>query len=138
MSTTNLFELAARNKVRFQTQRGMLSVEDLWDLPLTSTKSDANLDAIARSLHNELKNDTVSFVEPAGDSKTSRESTARQLKFDIVKHIIDVRLAESAAARDAAARTAQKQRILELVERKREAALEAKSEEELLALLNQL
>ena len=33
-----MFEQAARLKLRFETSRGLLSVEDLWDLPLTSAR----------------------------------------------------------------------------------------------------
>jgi hypothetical protein len=37
----NIFEQATRAKIRFSTPVGMLSVEDLWDLPLTSTQGQA-------------------------------------------------------------------------------------------------
>ena len=44
----NIFEQAARQKIRFESVLGLLCVEDLWDLPLTSLNSKrANLDDIA-------------------------------------------------------------------------------------------
>ena len=40
MTTENLFEMATRNKMRFSSTKGELSVEDLWDL------SDKDLDVV--------------------------------------------------------------------------------------------
>ena len=57
-----MFEQAARMKLRFDTPRGALSAEDLWDLPLTSTRG-LSLNDIAITLHHALKHDTVSFVD---------------------------------------------------------------------------
>ena len=51
---SNLFEVAARKKYRFDSQKGLLSVEELWDLPLQSTKS-VSLDSIAIALNKEIK-----------------------------------------------------------------------------------
>lgn len=44
----SIFEQASREKVRFQTQVGQVSVEDLWELPLSSKANKPNLDDIAK------------------------------------------------------------------------------------------
>ena len=80
-----MFEKATRIKLRFESKKGLLSVEQLWDLPLNS------LDEIAISLNKEVKDiSEVSFIKPLSNNK-NKELT---LKFNIVKHIIDVKLTE--------------------------------------------
>ncbi|MDR1638314.1 MAG: hypothetical protein LBT59_01340 [Clostridiales bacterium] len=126
-----MFEKAARLKYRFESSKGLLTVEDLWDLPLTSETKRANLDDIARELHKQLKSgDDISFVYP------ERKSNATiQAKFDIVKHIIDVKLLELEAAKKAEQNKLQKQKILRLISEKDDEVLRGKSREELTALL---
>lgn len=122
-----MFEQAIRMKLRFTTSQGQLTVEDLWDLPLTSTTNKANLDAIAVGLYAELNsNRNISFV-----NNGSTGDQTLQLKFDIVKHIIDVRKAENASAVEARARKDQKQRLLELINQKENESLAGKSIDEL-------
>ena len=76
-----MFEKASRMKLRYQTNRGVISVEDLWDLSLES------LDAIAISLNKKLKeSQTESFIK----TKT-KDTTELELKFNIVKHNIDIK-----------------------------------------------
>ncbi len=124
-----MFEKASRAQLRFNSPKGLLTVEDLWLLPLTSTVGKANLDDIARGLHAELKSDnTVSFVEP---TKTADVRT--QLAFDITKHIIGVRLAENAKAAEAAANKEKKQKLLDILARKQDDALSALSIDDLRA-----
>lgn len=129
----NMFEKAARAKTRFETSQGMLSVEELWDLPLTSKTGKASLDGIARELYNKLKvNLNVSFVEP------ERTDTETQFQFDLVKHIIDVRLAENQAAILRRENAEKKQRVLSLIAQKEDNQLSEMSLEDLRRLVEAL
>ena len=129
-----MFEKASRLKLRFESTKGQLQIEDLWDLPLTSTKGQANLDDIARGLHRQLKNgDDVSFV-----NATHKSDEVVQLKFDIVKHIIDVRLVENEAAAKARENKEKKQQLLAIIAQKKDAALQGTPLEELEAMVAQM
>ena len=133
--TIQAFVTATRLKLRFDTPQGQLPIEDLWDLPLTSTNPNkANLDALAIQLHGKLQTtSTVSFVNtPAKVDDTT------QVKFDVVKHIIDTRMAENASAAQAAANKAKKQQLLQVLERKENAAIENLSADEIKNLINSL
>lgn len=121
-----LFEQASRLKLRFDTNSGTLAVEDLWDLPLTSAAK-TDLDDIAQGLHRELKDsEEVSFVV-----KTQRKNERLELAFDIVKHVIEVKIAERDAARGLALRKEKKQQLLALLADKKNEELKGKSAAEL-------
>ena len=47
---SEIFMKATQKKLRFDSTQGLLTVEDLWDLPLTGTNKKANLDDIAIGL----------------------------------------------------------------------------------------
>ena len=128
-----MFEKAVRQKLRFNTAVGMLTVEDLWDLPLTSTRS-ANLNDIAKALNRELKAAAdEDFVNLA-----TKPNEGLQLAFDVVKHIIDVRLAENSDAKQASERREKKARLLELIAHKQDESLASKSIEKLTAMVEAL
>ena len=128
-----MFEKASRMKLRFPSPVGMLTVEDVWDLPLVSKKG-ANLDDMARYLNKELKNsDTESFV-----LKRTKPNEELSLKFEIVKHIIAVRLAENEAAENLQKAKEKKQQILGIIADKEAESLKGKSLDELKALLDSL
>jgi hypothetical protein len=130
----NIFEKASRDKLRFATHRGSVSVEDLWDLPLSSMTGKVNLDEIAISLHKQLRStDVMSFV----DDKATADPTI-QLRFDIVKHVIETRKAENAKVLSDRAKAEKKQVILAALARKRESAIETASEEDLQKMLSEL
>lgn len=127
----DIFEKAARIKLRFDTGRGLLFAEDLFDLPLTSKTGRVNLDDIARGFHKKLRsNDDVSFVETE-----SKSDETVQLSFDIVKHVIDVKLEENRLEREKTARAEKKQRILAIMADKEDESLKGRSLEELKAEL---
>lgn len=128
----SIFEQGTRAKLRFTTPNGMLGIEDLWDLPLTSRR--ANLDDIARYLDAELKSSaSVSFVK-----EVSETNAATKLAFDIVLHIINVKISEQKAASLAADNREKKQRIMAIIEQKQAEALSASSIEDLQQMLNTL
>ena len=124
-----LFEQATRLKLRFDTPNGLLTVEDLWDLPLTSARR-ANLDDIAKGLNRAVKEtEEESFVTPRASN------TELGLKFEIVKHVIAAKMRENEAERTAADKKRQRERIMEIMAQKQDSELAGKSLEELQGLL---
>lgn len=128
-SHMNMFLEATRRKLRFDTPIGLVSVEDLWDLPLTSQKG-ASLDRLAVKFSRALRDQTESFVNLA--DANNEDIT---LKFNIVKQIIDIKLAERDAAKAAKEKAEKKQKILAILERKQDAVLENASADELQSIL---
>ena len=60
MSNDKLFLIASRKKFRFATQRGEITVEQLWEIPL---KGAVSIDSIAIALNDAIqKSTTKSFV----------------------------------------------------------------------------
>ena len=125
--TENIFEMATRTKYRFP-YKGMISVEDLWDLNQTQ------LDSIYKALNKEVKanqEDSLMFSQTQTDLDL-------QAKIEIVRHIYTTK-EQDAARRTAAAENAEKKRrILEILEQKQEDSLKNKSEDELLKMLNEI
>lgn len=130
-----MFEKAIRLKLRFASPQGALMLEDLWDLPLTSGRTNqANLNNIAKDISRQLKDaGEEDFVNPK-----SGADEVLALKMEIVKHVIQVRQAENEATRAAADRKDKKERLLELIARKQDQQLEGKSLEELNAMVEAL
>lgn len=129
-----MFEKASRLKLRFDSPNGSLSVEDLWDLPLQSSTKRANLDDLAIHLNKTLKDTTTeSFVK-----KSAPKNDELQLKFDIVRHVITVRLAENEAESLKKSNAERKQKLLAILAEKQDADLKGKSTEELQKLINEL
>ena len=133
VNVSDLFLIASRQKFKFNSTKGLLSVEDLWDLPLQSQTGKASLDEIARELHNKLKEDTeISFVTPK-----SSDTTVQQ-KFDIVKFIIDTRITEREAAVNERARADRRAKLMEVIERKENDNLNNMNIEDLKKLLQDM
>ena len=125
-----LFTDATRLKLRFNTVVGVLSVEDLWDLPLES-KNKVNLDSIAIALHRELKDTKEeSFISK------SKANPILEMKLDIVKYIIGVKLQESEDRAKAKVKSEQRAKIADLIEEKQNESLKSLSLDELKALYN--
>lgn len=120
MTTENLFESATRSKMRFPF-KGMISVEDLWDLSLT------NLDSVFKTLNAEVKK---SEEESLLNTK-SKEDEEISNKIEIVKYIVSVKLDEKKKREDAKKNAEMRQRLLEIKAKRQDAALENMSDEDL-------
>ena len=131
-----IFVEASRKKFRFSTPQGNVSVEDLWELPLESKRmNQANLNDIAVDLDEQIQKSgtTKNFIKT-----TTKTNDELKSKFEIVLHVIKVKQEEEEAATAAHEKSVQKQRILELLAKKKDEALAGKSEEELQELLKNL
>lgn len=127
MEAGKLFETATRNKMRFPF-RGMISVEDLWDLSLT------NLDSVFKTLNAEAKK---SEEESLLETK-SKENEELSNKIEIVKYIVNIKLEEKKTRENARKNAEMKQRLLEIKAKRQDAALENMSDEDLDKMLAEL
>lgn len=127
MEAGKLFETATRNKMRFPF-RGMISVEDLWDLSLT------NLDSVFKTLNAEAKK---SEEESLLETK-SKENEELSNKIEIVKYIVNIKLEEKKTRENAKKNAEMKQRLLEIKAKRQDAALENMSDEDLDKMLAEL
>lgn len=125
----NLFEAASKTKLRFSSNKGMITSEDLWDLSL------ADLDEIARETYKRVRDDMdhVSFVRPA-----SKVDSTDLLRLDILKRVIEVKMEERDAAEKAVLQNAKKQRILNIMAEKEDENLKGASLEDLRQMLAEL
>ena len=122
-----MFEIATRRKYRFQFN-GSLTVEDLWDLFPES------LDKIFKNLNAQRKQ---TQEESLLASKT-KEDEDLMLKIEIVKYIVEVKLAEKEARAKAKEVKEQKQKIMAILDEKKDKALHDMTTEQLEAMLKGL
>lgn len=123
-----MFEEATRNKYRFPSNVGMVSVEDLWDLPAP------HLDAIFKKLNKQLKqSEEESLLITTSDADKETED-----KIAIVKHIFLTKTFEANDRLQAKERKEKKQYLLSLLQQKQDETYKSKSVEELQELINAL
>lgn len=123
----NLFEIATRNRYRFN-YKGVMTVEDLWSLRVE------DLDAIFKMLNRQKKTadeDSLLATKSAEDQDLTN-------KIDIVRYIVSVKLAEAAERVSAAEKKAQRDKIMEIVAKKKDKALEDMGIEDLMKKLEEL
>lgn len=121
------FKEATRLRLRFQTSKGLLSVEQLWDL------SQTDLTACVRGAKKAIKkndDDDLSFL----DNDTAPDSVD-QLRFDVLKEVYLTKKKEAEDARNAKQIKEHNQKILELISEKKDGELKGKSITELEAML---
>jgi len=115
-----MFEKATRTKLRFE-HKGQLSVEDLWDLSLT------DLDKLFGKIEAQREQtQSKSLLK-----QTTTADKVLTLQSDIVRHVVGVKLQEQEARKGAAERKMKKDRLAEIIARKKESQLEEMSVEDL-------
>jgi hypothetical protein len=124
----NIFERAARAKLRFPSPAGDLTVEQLFDIPLSARTGKLDLDSLARATYMELQQiGELSFVDERPDPR----KTELELRFEIIKHVIDAKKADKAAAEKAAETRELRNRLLDAKAAKQEQRLSELSEEDI-------
>jgi len=136
---TDLFEIAARKKLRFPSALGALTVEQLWDLPLVVKSGHrgpaADLNSVAIAINSELKSiSSESFVEVKPNPRLGELQTG----LEIVKRIIAVKQEEAKAAKDAAERAEKRRKLLEALGDKEDEAIKSLSREDILKQLAEI
>lgn len=122
------FEKASKKKLRFESSKGQLSVEQLWDLSLDS------LDTIGMKIKKKLEeNGTESLI-----STKPKTNADDELRFAIVKHIIDYKLKQQKERADRQARSEKIQSLQQLAVQKQNEAFSSQSLEEIQKQLAEL
>ncbi len=119
------FKLASQQKLRFQTNRGSLSTEQLWDLSLQE------LDALAVSLETEHKESgKKSFL-----TRTSVKDKTAKLRFDVVLDVLNTKVEQEQALSEASEIKEHNKKIINLIAEKQDESLKGKSIKQLEAML---
>ena len=127
MTTENLFEMATRNKMRFPSTKGELSVEDLWDL------SDKDLDVVYKNLKDqEVKSSEESLLD---DANVDPKLTAA---IGIVNYIFTTKRNEKLAEKERINKKLTQKKYIDALSKKQDEAIEKMSEAELRAMIDSL
>ena len=127
MEKNEMFLEATRRKMRFPF-RGLISVEDLWDLTVEQ------LDTVFKTLNGKVKQ---SKEESLLEKRTSADREL-DLQIEIVKYIVSVKITEQEKQKKAKENKEQRQKILSILAEKQDAALQDKSVDELQKMLEDL
>jgi predicted Zn-dependent protease len=122
-----MFKQASKLGLRFQTNKGILSVEQLWQLSQTDL---SNAIKAVKKVLKKNDDDELLFLE---DTKVV--DVENQLRFDILKDVYLTKKKEAEELRNAAETKAHNQKILSLIAEKQEGKLQEMSIEELEKLL---
>lgn len=123
-----MYKDLVRNRTRFVTAKGSLTLEQLWDLSVDE------LDTLAVSLQEayDKSNSKKSFIY----KKTAKDKTLKD-QLDVVLDILQTKMEEAEAATLKAERKAKNQKIMAIIADKQDKALANKSIKELTAMLEE-
>lgn len=123
-----MYKDASKQKLRFSTSKGSLSVEQLWDLSIT------DLDTLVVSLDDAYKNSKgKSFLV----QRTTKD-IGLKLQFDVALDVLLSKQEDAKALRDVSETKEHNQKILKFISEKKDGVLASKSVKELEALLKKV
>jgi len=127
-----IFKKASKKKLRFSTNRGVLSVEQLWDLSKDEIRQLViKAREAAKKCSGEVNDSELSFL----DAPAKTKATDDELRFEILKDIYLTKKSAEEKAQKKAEVKASNKKLLELIARKQDEALEKKSIKELEKML---
>jgi len=122
------YKKASKMKLRINTNKGILSVEQLWDLSLTDLST--TIKQVKKSLSENSTDDELSFLTEA-----TSVNPELQLSFDILKDIYITKKSERDNVQKAAEDKAHNEKIMSRIYARQEAEFDELSVDELKALL---
>jgi len=133
----NIFEQASRANLLIHSVTGLISVSDLWELPLLDDRK-LCLNEVAKNLSKQIQDKCEeNFVTVAGEPADVKTDNLK-LAFDIVKHIIEVKLKERDDAAEAIVKREKKKKIMEAIMNKETSQLAEASVDDLRSMLEAL
>ena len=129
----NLFIHATKHRFRFDTSRGQIDIEALWQMPLTS-KDEYNLDTVAKFIARSIR----AMEEESFVSLRTTANETMSIKLEIVKTIIADKLETLNAAKNEAAIKAKKEVLIGALAAKENEAILSMSADDIKAELAKL
>ena len=130
--------MVIEQKWRFPSSKGQLSLEALYDLPLTGTDY-TNLDQVAMLINDEIittKAQTGSFVNPSLKTKFDLEKL--NIKLEIVKYIINQKQEEKERKRQKTEISRKRETLEKLIVQKQLETLSGMSVDEIQEQINNM
>jgi ssDNA-specific exonuclease RecJ len=119
-----IYKKASKKKLRFNTNRGVLSVEQLWDLSKEEIRQLViKAREAAKKSSGEVNDTELSFL----DAPVKTKATDDELRFEILKDIYLTKKSSEEKAQKRAEAKENNKKILDLIARKQDEALEKKS-----------
>lgn len=118
-----MYKKASKLKIRFRTPKGLLSVENLWDLSLDDLASSIRL--VNAELKKESSESGLDFLT------TPEKDPINELRFTILKDIYVTRQESIEEEKSAREIKENNKKIIAIIAEKKEGALKDKSIEEL-------
>lgn len=123
----DVYKEAVKQRVRFNTSKGPLTTEQLWDLTL------AELDALAVKLEKDYESSKgKSFL-----AKKTVKDKSLKLQFDVVLDVLETKNEELEIANKRRETKERNQKILGIIQKKKDEALEGKTLSQLEKMLEE-